>query len=277
MQPINASIYGEIMQAPVKATRSTKKAKAMLVGNWKMHGLKSCLTKVQQLANSIKDDNPLTVLCLPATLIALAHKSLEKSNTSLHMGAQDCHWQTEGAYTGDVSALMCRDSGASYVLLGHGERRRYYNDTNALVRNKMQASLEAGLQPIMCIGETKEVRQEKQHFSFIRSQLLEGMPENISKPELISIAYEPLWAIGTGSTPSAEEIGDIHGFIRQQMVSIYGAEAANIRLLYGGSVNIDNVGILLKQTEVNGVLVGGASLQPDNFLRIYDIIKKNLY
>ncbi|WJW80100.1 triose-phosphate isomerase [Bartonella sp. TP] len=263
------------MQAPLGGGLNNTKPRAMLVGNWKMHGLKKSLQQLQGLTGLLADE-VVAVLCLPATLINEACDIICAKNIELQLGAQDCHWQQSGAYTGDISALMLKDSGASYVLLGHGERRKYHCETNELIAAKAQIALHVGLLPIICIGETEDVRRKGEHFSFLKQQLMQSLPSDMAKIESIAVAYEPLWAIGTGNIAQAEEIAAVHSFIRAELLARYGNAAAQISLLYGGSVKADNVGSIVNVPHVNGVLVGGASLLIKDFLQIYDIIKKNI-
>lgn len=263
------------MQAPLCGGAKNTEPKTMLVGNWKMHGVKKSLQQLHELSEALVDE-VAAVLCLPATLLIEACQIILANNIELQLGAQDCHWQQSGAYTGDISALMLKDSGASYVLLGHGERRKYHGETNELICDKAQVACQAGLVPIICVGETEEVRQRGQHFAFLQQQLLQSLPKHMVNIESIAVAYEPLWAIGTGNIAEAEEIAAVHAFIRAELLSYYGSAAGAVSLLYGGSVKAENVGAIVKLPHVNGVLVGGSSLLIKDFLQIYDIIKKNI-
>jgi triosephosphate isomerase len=186
--------------------------------------------------------------------------------------AQNVHWEQEGAFTGEVSAPMLLDAGCRYALIGHSERRRWFGETNEDVNRKAKAALKAGLLPVVCVGETADEREADQTFSIIRRQLKEGL-NNISSDDIrrAIVAYEPVWAIGTGKTATPEQAEEVHDFIRLFIARIHGADiAAGIRILYGGSVNADNAGSLMAQKDIDGLLVGGASLDTGSFRKIID-------
>jgi triosephosphate isomerase len=204
----------------------------------------------------------------PFTALQALHAVLK--DTPIALCAQDVHWEREGAFTGEVSAPMLLDAGCRYVLIGHSERRRWFGETNEDVSRKAKAALGAGLFPVVCVGETLDEREADQTFSIIRRQLKEGL-NNISADDIrrAIVAYEPVWAIGTGKTAALDQAEEIHDFIRQFLARIYGTDiAAGICILYGGSVNPDNAGSLVAQKDIDGLLVGGASLDAGSFRKI---------
>lgn len=238
-----------------------------IVGNWKMNGTRAMLSEARAIDRSSQRLMKVEVaLAPPFTLIHAVHREVEQ----IGVGAQDCHPGEDGASTGDISAAMALDAGAKFVILGHSERRQDHGETNALVREKAEAAIGAGLRVILCCGETEETRNDGKAESFISRQLKGSLPETIDSVEdVLTIAYEPIWAIGTGRTPTVEEIGAIHQSIRAILVDLYGEDAAaQVRILYGGSVKPENAKELLAADEVGGALVGGASLTAENFLGI---------
>lgn len=238
-----------------------------IVGNWKMNGMRAMLSEARAIDRSSQRLMKVEVaLAPPFTLIHAVHREAEQ----IGVGAQDCHHESEGAFTGDVSAAMVLDSGAKFVILGHSERRQNHNETNALVRQKAEAALAAGLRIIMCCGETEQTRDEGKAESFVTRQLRASLPEQIDNVEdVLTIAYEPIWAIGTGRTPTVEDVAAMHTAIRHLLIELYGEEAAEkLRILYGGSVKPENAKELLGADNVGGALVGGASLTAENFLGI---------
>jgi triosephosphate isomerase (TIM) len=200
----------------------------------------------------------------PFTLISALSEALQTAE----VGAQDCHDQTHGAFTGDVSAPMLADAGAVFAIVGHSERRTLHGESDALVKAKAEAAMLAGLEVIVCVGENAVQRDAGQAETIVTTQLASSMPEVIGSCALLTVAYEPVWAIGTGRVPSLDDVGAMHRAIRAKLVELYGAEAAGIAILYGGSVNAGNAGQLLSADEVGGALVGGASLTADSFLAI---------
>ncbi|WP_209347687.1 triose-phosphate isomerase [Pontixanthobacter sp. CEM42] len=238
-----------------------------IVGNWKMNGTRAMLSEARAIDRSSQRLMKVEVaLAPPFTLIHAVHREVEQ----IGVGAQDCHSGTEGANTGDISASMVADAGAKFVILGHSERRQDHAETNALVRSKVESALEAGIRVILCCGESEETRDEGKAESFVARQLKGSLPESLDNAdEVLTIAYEPIWAIGTGRTPTVEDISAMHRSIRALLVELYGEEmAAQVRILYGGSVNPDNAKELLAADEVGGALVGGASLTAESFLGI---------
>lgn len=208
------------------------------------------------------------VIAPPFTALYAVSEALKGSTIGL--SAQNLHWAEEGAYTGEVSACMLTDVGCKYVIIGHSERRAYFAERNDDINKKIKTALQRGLNPIFCVGETLDERESGQTFNLIRRQIKEGLnnlsPDDISR---LAIAYEPVWAIGTGKTATPDQAEEVHHFIRQLIGRITGAEiAAETRIIYGGSVNPGNIKDLMSKENVNGVLVGGASLKADSFLQI---------
>ena len=240
------------------------KLKTLIAGNWKMYGLTASLDEIGKVASSaLKDDHVADmVLCPPATLVAAA--AAKASGSPLKVGGQDCHASETGAHTGDLSAEMLADAGAEFVIVGHSERRTDHRETSEDVEMKAQAALRANLTPIICIGETRGERDRGQTLPVLENQLSHSLPGS----HAIVIAYEPVWAIGTGLTPTVKDIAMAHDFIRDCLVHRFGEAGNTIRLLYGGSVKPSNAAELLVPVNVNGALVGGASLKADDFLAI---------
>jgi len=243
--------------------------KPLIVGNWKMNGLRSATGELHTLIDGLGDEHRRTaevMVCPPVTLaMAFAHIA---SESPLQIGAQDCHTEISGAYTGDVSAEMLADAGISAVILGHSERRSHHGERDQDVRDKARAAYRAGLQAIICLGETLGQRERGLTFEVLRRQLQGSVPPSATRRNTI-IAYEPVWAIGTGKTPTREEIGEAHNFLAQELATVLGSEAsAGFRILYGGSVTPDNAAMVLSAMDVHGALVGGASLKADSLLAI---------
>ena len=238
-----------------------------IVGNWKMNGTRAMLAQARAIDRAAQNLMKVEVaLAPPFTLIHATHREVEQ----IGVGAQDCHPGPEGANTGDISAMMAADAGAKFVILGHSERRQDHGESNALIAEKGAAALEAGLRIILCVGESEDTRDAGKAESFVTRQLKASLPGTLESPEeSLTIAYEPIWAIGTGRTPTVEDIGAMHRAIRAQLVDIYGDEQGTaVRILYGGSVNPDNARELLAADEVGGALVGGASLTAESFLGV---------
>jgi len=237
-----------------------------IVGNWKMNGLAADLTEARALAAGVaRDGAPARVgLCPAATLISRMAEAL--AGSSVAVGGQDCRAEPAGAFTGDVSAEMLADAGASLVIVGHSERRAGYGETDAVVAAKALAAVRAGLEPIICVGETLAQRQAGQALEIVTGQVRGSIPPTLSATPF-AVAYEPVWAIGTGLTPSLAEIEEVHAAIRRALRDLFG-DAATQPILYGGSVKPDNAREILGAAEVGGALVGGASLKAADFLRI---------
>jgi triosephosphate isomerase (TIM) len=243
----------------------------LVAGNWKMNGLASSLKQLEAVAASLTA-SPAgceVLVCPPFTLIAAAAGAVQGA---LALGGQDCHAQPAGAHTGDIAAEMLKDAGASYVILGHSERRQNHGERNADVALKVQAAWRAGLSAIICIGETEIERFSGDAHDVCATQINGSVPAVATAANTV-IAYEPVWAIGTGRTPTSKEITQMHTHIRGNLVRRLGAGAAQMRILYGGSVKPENAADILNLPEVNGALVGGASIKSDDFLLIIRAFK----
>ena len=241
-------------------------AKTYVVANWKMHGTQALLHDWQQTLFSC--DHTEVILCPPYPLLACAQQYQQQHQLGFLLGAQDCHWELEGAFTGEVSASILAESGVTHVLIGHSERRTLMGETDEYVRAKCHAAILAGLIPIVCIGETHVQYEAQETYAVLSHQLYEGLPKSAQNASIM-VAYEPVWAIGTGLTPSAARIQDCHDHIRTFLSAHWGgARADDIPLLYGGSVKPENTSEIIACADVNGLLVGGASLVPKNFADI---------
>lgn len=240
----------------------------LAAGNWKMNGTKAALAEVQALLGACPAPACEVLLCPPASLISAmaAH-----AGPALQVGAQDCHAKPNGAHTGDLSAPMLADAGASHVILGHSERRADHGETDAQVRAKAEAALAAGLVAIVCIGETEAQRDQGETLEVIGAQLDGSVPDGATAANLV-IAYEPVWAIGTGRTPTPAQIAEVHAFLRARLTARIGTEAAKTRLLYGGSVKPGNAVEIFALPHVDGALVGGASLKAADFAPIVNAL-----
>jgi triosephosphate isomerase len=246
----------------------TDAIRPLIAGNWKMNGLKSSRGEFEAMlagASEVAAKADLLV-CAPATLIAAFAEQARGSKT-LAVGAQDCHPKSSGAHTGDISAEMLADAGVTAIIVGHSERRADHGETDVLVRQKAEAVWRAGLTAIVCVGETQQQRDAGQTLDICRGQLNLSLPEGARSDNLV-VAYEPVWAIGTGLTPTVGDVEQIHRFIREFLVARFSREGARIRILYGGSVKPSNASELMAVANVNGALVGGASLKAADFLAI---------
>lgn len=232
----------------------------VIAGNWKMNGTRNGLKDMVAALQNVETENKV-ILCVPFTMLGV-----ESGKTSL--GSQDVSTHDHGAYTGEVSAQMVADTGAKYVIVGHSERRQYHNETNDIVRQKVEAALSAGLTPIVCVGETMDEKQAGKTMEIIESGVRESIPNNIDKD--IIVAYEPRWAIGAGLTPTTEEIAEAHKLIADTLTSM---GLAGTPVLYGASVKGSNAAEIMSIPNVDGVLVGGASLKPDDFIPIITSVK----
>lgn len=236
-----------------------------IVGNWKMNGTRAMLAEARAIDRGSERYPGVDIaLTPPFTLIA----ALRDAVNDIGVGGQDCHVEAKGAHTGDVSAAMLLDAGAEFVIVGHSERRADHGESNQVVQAKALAALEAGLTVILCVGETESVRDSGQAETFVSAQLDASLPRADGAAERLAVAYEPVWAIGTGRVPSLADIGAMHTALRARLVAAYGDAGKDIRLLYGGSVNAGNAGEILKVDAVDGALVGGASLTAVSFLSI---------
>jgi len=241
----------------------------LIAGNWKMNGLASSLSELGKLKDALGSpafDAPAcdVLICPPATLIAQAASTVKHA---FALGGQDCHAQARGAFTGDISAEMLSDAGASCVIVGHSERRQYHGESNEDVAAKARAAWRAGLKAIICIGESEAQRTAGHATHICQGQLETSVPDQAAPANTV-IAYEPVWAIGTGRTPTSADIAAMHAHIRGCLIARLGEGAREMLILYGGSVNPGNAAEILKLPEVGGALVGGASLKSDDFLKI---------
>jgi triosephosphate isomerase len=250
----------------------TGNVRPLVAGNWKMNGLSASMAEL----NGIKAGaEPLAskvelMVCPPATL--LAQFAWAAKGGKLTLGGQDCHTNASGAHTGDIAAEMLKDAGASAVIVGHSERRTDHHETDAQVRAKAQAVHRAGLTAIVCVGEQRAQREAGETLPVVGGQLDGSLPDVATTANLV-IAYEPVWAIGTGLTPTPADVAEVHAFIRKKLGERYGAEGAAMRILYGGSVKPSNARELLGLPNVNGALVGGASLKALDFLAIAEVYR----
>jgi triosephosphate isomerase (TIM) len=235
----------------------------LIAGNWKMHMLKD---QAIELANGVSAGAQGLacdlLVCPPFTAVEQVARAL--AGSSVAVGGQDCHTAQQGAHTGDVSAAMLRDAGATWVILGHSERRQNHGETDELIREKVLAAVEAGLTPIVCVGETEDQRASGQETEVVGWQIAGSLP----KPFTGVVAYEPVWAIGTGKTATEQDVATMHGFVREELERQFGEAGQGIRILYGGSMRAANAASLLAVPHVGGGLIGGASLKAEDFLAI---------
>ena len=238
----------------------------LVAGNWKMHGTSADLAEVAAISAAAKTANSDVALCLPATLIERAVRAVP----GFAIGGQDVHEAAKGAHTGCVSAAMLLDAGASLTIVGHSERREAQGESDADVRAKAETALGAGLAVILCIGESDAVREAGRAVETVSAQLDASLPSSILAAEKLSVAYEPIWAIGTGKVPSTTDIGEMHAALRARLKAAYGAAGDGVRILYGGSVKPSNAAEIFAVADVDGALVGGASLKGADFLPIVE-------
>jgi triosephosphate isomerase len=243
----------------------------LVAGNWKMHGLAADLTEVKAIAEASRGIPGVDVaLCVPAILIERAARAVP----GFAIGGQDVHHEAKGAHTGCISAHMLLDAGAVLTIVGHSERRDAQRESDAEVKAKAQAALSVGLSVILCVGESIEVREAGKAVETVLAQLDGSLPDGIAGGAELAIAYEPIWAIGTGKVPTAADIGDMHSAIRVRLTERYGAEGAGARILYGGSVKPSNAAEIFSIPDVDGALVGGASLKAEDFIPIVEAAAK---
>lgn len=241
------------------------KPQMLIAGNWKMNGLGASLAEANAVAGGLGGTGVRVAICPPATLIQRLAEVL--TDSGVLVGGQDCHMASAGAFTGDTSAEQLADAGATLVILGHSERRAGHGETDALVADKTRAALRAGLEPIVCVGETLEQRKAGAALSVVTGQVRGSLPPELAG-NAFSVAYEPVWAIGTGLTPTTPEIEEVHRAIRASLIDLFGPAGADVAILYGGSVKPSNAAEILHADEVGGALVGGASLKAEDFLGI---------
>jgi triosephosphate isomerase len=239
----------------------------LIAGNWKMNGLSASVAELDRVIAGAPAIAPTAdlLVCPPATLIAAF--AARAAGTAVAIGGQDCHAEAAGAHTGDISAEMLRDAGARAVIVGHSERRTFHQESDAEVRAKALAAWRAGLAAVVCVGESKDERVAGRTLGVVGEQLDGSLPEGATAATLV-VAYEPVWAIGSGLTPTPADVAEVHGFIRARLVKRFGAAGEGMRILYGGSVKPSNARELMAVANVDGALVGGASLKADEFLAI---------
>ncbi len=236
-----------------------------IVGNWKMNGTRAMLAEARAIDRAAARFPAVDVaLAPPFTLIAAMAEAVE----TIGVGGQDCHAKPSGAYTGDVSAPILADAGANFTIVGHSERRAMHGESDADVRAKAEAAQAAGISVILCVGETEQERDSGKAVEIVTGQVSGSAPQGENAVATLSIAYEPVWAIGTGRVPSVADVGEMHRALRTRLVEIYGEAGAEVRILYGGSVNAGNAAELLAADDVGGALVGGASLTAESFSSI---------
>jgi triosephosphate isomerase (TIM) len=244
----------------------------LVAGNWKMNGLRASVAELARIAQGARELAAVDILvCPPATLVA--EFAAAAAGSPVRIGAQDCHAEPAGAFTGDLSAEMLKDAGASAVIVGHSERRSYHRETDGDVRAKALAARRAGLCAIVCVGESRSERDGGRALSVVGTQLDGSVPDSATALNLV-VAYEPVWAIGSGLTPTPNDIAEMHGLVRRRLVARFGTEGEGIRILYGGSVKPANAKELMQVADVDGALVGGASLKADEFLAIARVYRQ---
>ena len=242
--------------------------KPIIAGNWKMHKtIAEALEFVNDVKDRVKSNEVEAVICAPFTLL----KDLKEATkgTNIKIGAQNMHFEEMGAFTGEISPLMLKELDMDYVVIGHSERRQYFNESNETVNKKVLKALEVGIDPILCVGETLEEREAGNTKNICKVQVEKAL-ENISKEDLakVVIAYEPIWAIGTGKTATSEDANDVIAYIREVIANLYGELASDVRIQYGGSVKPSNITEIMSQSDIDGALVGGASLQANDYIEL---------
>ena len=242
--------------------------KPIIAGNWKMHKtIAEALEFVSDIKDRVNNEKVEAVICAPFTLL----KDLKEATkgTSIKVGAQNMHFEEKGAFTGEISPLMLKELDMDYVIIGHSERRQYFNETDETVNKKVLKALEVGIDPILCVGETLEEREAGNTKDVCKVQVEKAL-ENVSKEDIakVVIAYEPIWAIGTGKTATSEDANDVIAYIRQVVANLYGDLANEVRIQYGGSVKPSNVAEIMNQSDIDGALVGGASLEANDYVQL---------
>ena len=241
----------------------------LAAGNWKMNGTRASLSEVKAITAELDDTDPAVVICPPVSLLIPACDIGGK----IGIGAQDCHMVSSGAHTGDISANQIADTGATYVIIGHSERRTDHGETSDMIKAKAQAAHKAGLIAIVCIGETLAEREAGETLNVLGQQMSGSIPDGATSQNTV-IAYEPVWAIGTGLVPTLDQIDEAHRFMRAELLTALGADAQNISLLYGGSVKGSNADDIFSVADVDGALVGGASLSAHDFVPIIKALSR---
>lgn len=249
----------------------SRERRPVVIGNWKMNGLRASVAELKAMMDAAGEVKGCDVMiCPPATLVATFADTAK--NSALAIGGQDCHASESGAHTGDIAAEMLADCGAKAVIVGHSERRADHAESDEIVRAKAEAAHRAGLTAIICVGETEHQRDAGDAEAVVGEQIRGSLPDDVNAENTI-IAYEPVWAIGTGRTPTLDDIAAMHGFIRRTVADLKGDVAPAIRLLYGGSVKPGNAGEILNVADVDGALVGGASLKAGDFAGIFTVFE----
>ncbi|MCA6084791.1 triose-phosphate isomerase [Candidatus Endomicrobiellum agilis] len=248
--------------------------KPLMAGNWKMNKtVPEAINVVKSLKSAVASVSGVEILICPA-FTALYAVSNEIKGSNINLGAQNLFWEAKGAFTGEISLEMLKDAGCSYVIIGHSERRQHFGETDETVNKKTKAALAAGITPVVCVGETLKEREGNVTFKVIEKQVRVGLsgisPQQAS---LAVIAYEPVWAIGTGKTATPDQAQEVHSFVRKIYEQMYKESAEKVRILYGGSVNPNNVSDLMKKTDIDGGLVGGASLEAESFAKLVEYSK----
>ncbi|MCA6079446.1 MAG: triose-phosphate isomerase [Endomicrobium sp.] len=248
--------------------------KPLMAGNWKMNKtVPEAINVVKSLKSAVASVSGVEILICPA-FTALYAVSDEIKGSNISLGAQNLFWEAKGAFTGEISLEMLKDAGCSYVIIGHSERRQHFGETDETVNKKTKAALAAGIIPVVCVGETLKEREDNVTFKVIEKQVRVGLsgisPQQAS---LAVIAYEPVWAIGTGKTATPDQAQEVHSFVRKIYEQMYKESAEKVRILYGGSVNPNNVSDLMKKTDIDGGLVGGASLEAESFAKLVEYSK----
>ena len=242
--------------------------KKVIAGNWKMNMLPNeAIAFIEQITPMVKDTENEVILCVP--YIDLFYSLLSAQKTNIKIGAQNMHFEEKGAFTGEITPLMLKELDMDYVVIGHSERRQYFNETNETVNKKVLKALEVGIDPILCVGETLEEREAGNTKDVCKVQVEKAL-ENVSKEDLakVVIAYEPVWAIGTGKTATSEDANDVIAYIREVVANLYKELANEVRIQYGGSVKPSNVAEIMNQSDIDGALVGGASLEANDYVKL---------
>jgi triosephosphate isomerase (TIM) len=252
-----------------------KSRKPIIAGNWKMHKThQEAANFVQEVQAALQQqDDVEVVICAPFTALSAVAEAVE--GTSIGFGAQNMYFEEKGAFTGEIAPGMLQALGCTYVILGHSERRQYFHETDDLINKKVLAALKANLRPILCVGEDLAQRESEQTYAVVATQTEQGL-KGVSRDQIeqVVIAYEPIWAIGTGKSSTADDANQVIGQIRQTIAKLYDAEVAeNVRIQYGGSVKPENIATFLQQKEIDGALVGGASLEPASFIGLVQAVK----
>lgn len=242
--------------------------KPIIAGNWKMNKtIAESLEFISEIKGKLKNNTVEAVICAPFTIL----KDLKEATkgTNIKIGAQNMHFADNGAFTGEVSPAMLKELDIDYVIIGHSERREYFNETDETCNKKVLKALEVGIDPILCCGETLEQRENDQTKDVVKTQIIAGL-DNVKKEDLekVVVAYEPIWAIGTGKTATAKQANDVISYIREAIASVYGEESNKVRIQYGGSVKPSNVVEIMEQSDIDGALVGGASLQAADYIAL---------